>query len=293
VYLRNSTGPLAPQFRAMVPDVNSLHKLNHDDLKASWAADVEQIANHYHFDQKQRQEAQRELADANKNAEIWFLDKETTDKRNKYFNELREVQRVERDPQSLSYERERAASRRKDLDVDRKALTADLDSWGSVLREAVIKLATPEQREAAGPFKPPMTRLDWINLSTMWGLAVMGVCLMAGLFTRLSALAGAVFLAQIYLSMPPWPGLPPNPMAEGHYFIVNKNLVEMLACLALASLPTGHWIGIDALLSSRRRRRRELREQQRERALAESSDRGTGRYRDTRSKTADTGPIPF
>jgi len=151
VYLRNSTGPLAPRFRAMVPDVNSLHKLNRDDLKTSWAADVEQIANHYHFDQKQRQEAQRELADADKNAEIWFLDKETTEKRNKYFNELREVQRVERDPNALSYERERAASRRKDLDVDRKALTADLDSWGSVLREAVIKLATPEQRESAGP----------------------------------------------------------------------------------------------------------------------------------------------
>ena len=37
-------------------------------------------------------------------------------------------------------------------------------------------------------------------------------------------------------------------MAEGHYFIVNKNLIEMLACLAIASLPTGQWVGLDALL---------------------------------------------
>ncbi|WP_254054137.1 hypothetical protein [Singulisphaera sp. GP187] len=91
---------------------------------------------------------------------------------------------------------------------------------------------------------------------------------MAGLFSPLAALAGAVFLGQIYLSMPPWPGLPANPMAEGHYFIVNKNLIEMLACLALACIPTGSWIGIDALLFGGRRRRREL---ARELAEAESA----------------------
>ena len=48
--------------------------------------------------------------------------------------------------------------------------------------------------------------------------------------------------------MPPWPGLPASPMAEGHYLIVNKNLIEMLACLALVCIPTGLWIGLDALL---------------------------------------------
>jgi hypothetical protein len=57
--------------------------------------------------------------------------------------------------------------------------------------------------------------------------------------------------------MPPWPGLPPNPLAEGHYFIVNKNLIEMLACLALVFIPTGNWIGLDALLFGWMFRRRE------------------------------------
>ena len=37
-------------------------------------------------------------------------------------------------------------------------------------------------------------------------------------------------------------------MAEGHYLYVNKNLIEMLACLALASTPNGLWLGLDALL---------------------------------------------
>jgi hypothetical protein len=60
----------------------------------------------------------------------------------------------------------------------------------------------------------------------------------------------------IYLSMPPWPGLPPNPRAEGHYFIVSKNLIELIACLVIATTPTGHWIGFDALFFGARRRRR-------------------------------------
>ena len=47
--------------------------------------------------------------------------------------------------------------------------------------------------------------------------------------------------------MPPWPGLPEG-ITEGHYRFVNKNLIEMIACLALASTPNGLWIGLDALL---------------------------------------------
>src|SRR3954451_21662786 len=48
-YLRNATGPLAPYFRGLVPDVNSLAKLDPDRRKASWREDVDRIAAHYHF----------------------------------------------------------------------------------------------------------------------------------------------------------------------------------------------------------------------------------------------------
>jgi uncharacterized membrane protein YphA (DoxX/SURF4 family) len=84
----------------------------------------------------------------------------------------------------------------------------------------------------------------------------MGICLILGFLTRFAALGGAIFLAQIYFSMPPWPGLPPAPVAEGHYFIVSKNLIELLACLSLACLPTGQWVGLDALVWGRFRRGR-------------------------------------
>jgi uncharacterized membrane protein YphA (DoxX/SURF4 family) len=99
--------------------------------------------------------------------------------------------------------------------------------------------------------------IDLNDTITAYSLAAIGFCLLAGLLTRAAALGGAAFLSLIYLAMPPWPGLPPNPLENGHFFIVDKNLVELLACLALAALPTGHWVGVDALLFGWLRRRRE------------------------------------
>ncbi len=152
----------------------------------------------------------------------------------------------------------------------------------------MIQLATPQQREAAGAYRRPMTSLDWVNLSTTFGLIAMGIGLILGLFTPLAALAGAVFLGQIYLSMPPWPGLPASPVAEGHYWIVNKNLIEMLACLALVFIPTGRWVGLDAALFGWLGRNRRARQ-----AAAEDTGRdpGAGRWRP--AQPADTGPIPL
>ena len=54
----------------------------------------------------------------------------------------------------------------------------------------------------------------------------------------------------IYLSMPPWPGLPPNPKTEGHYWIVSKNLVELIACLLIAVTASGYWFGLDGSSSA-------------------------------------------
>jgi len=221
-------------------------------------------------------------------ADIWFADQAMSEAKEKYYDELREVLRIERSPDSLSFERERAAAKRKDLDAERKTLIADLQAQGASLREAVIKLAKPEQIAAAGAYAPPWTELDKVNALTMYGLVAMGVCLMLGLFSPLAALGGAVFLGQIYLSMPPWPGLPPNPMQEGHYLIVNKNLIEMLACLALVFIPTSFWIGFDAMLFGRMFRHREPSD------VPTGSSAGTGLGSGSdRPAGVDVKPIPL
>jgi uncharacterized membrane protein YphA (DoxX/SURF4 family) len=259
-YLRSATGPLAPYFRNMVPDVDSREMLDADRLKAAWAADVERLAGHYGFDKDQRDAAAARLKESDDFADLWFSDKETREKIAKYQHELGQVEAVEKNLQALSFERERASAKRKELDSERRQLIADLQARGTKLHAAVTDLAKPEQREATGPPVAPWTSLDKVNALTMWGLTAMGVCLILGILGPLAALAGAVFLGQIYLSMPPWPGLPANPMAEGHYFIVNKNLIEMIACLALVFIPTSFWIGFDSLFFGWMFRRRETAE---------------------------------
>lgn len=112
-----------------------------------------------------------------------------------------------------------------------------------------------------------------------WALFLVGLGLMLGLFTRLSIIGGIVLLAMFYLAAPPWEltFVTPETMeaaifadpsqspwiqfeswlhhaqwagkfmigTEGNYVIVNKNLVELLALLALLTVNTGQSIGFD------------------------------------------------
>jgi len=72
---------------------------------------------------------------------------------------------------------------------------------------------------------------------------------MIGLLSRVSSLAMALLILSFYLAMPPLPGWPEPPRVEGHYLIVNKTLIEVIALFALTCIPTGRWAGVDALLS--------------------------------------------
>ncbi len=90
--------------------------------------------------------------------------------------------------------------------------------------------------------------LDWGDFAVKWGLLIVGGCLLAGFFTRTACVLGALYLLMFYLAMPALPGWPESPRAEGHYLFINKNIIEMLALLALATFRTGKWVGLDGLL---------------------------------------------
>jgi uncharacterized membrane protein YphA (DoxX/SURF4 family) len=131
----------------------------------------------------------------------------------------------------------------------RTELLTDLNRPMREAMETTFKFRlTPAQR-ARGPLPETdgKTRLWWINQVTMWGVTAVGTCLIVGLFTRTACLGGAAFLLMFYLAMPALPWLPVNPRAEGHYFFVNKNVVEMLALLTLATTHSGRWAGLDGL----------------------------------------------
>jgi uncharacterized membrane protein YphA (DoxX/SURF4 family) len=90
--------------------------------------------------------------------------------------------------------------------------------------------------------------LEFADFGVKWSLVVLGACLLLGLLSRLTSLATALLILSFYLAMPPLPGWPEGPRLEGHYLIVNKTLIEVIALLALTFIPTGRWAGLDGLL---------------------------------------------
>jgi uncharacterized membrane protein YphA (DoxX/SURF4 family) len=247
-YQRNASGPLADRFRNLIPDVDSREDLDLDKVKESWRLDRDRIVAHFGFNDAQKKAADEALAKQDKAAQDYFEDPATRENIRKYLDDLDSLARLDAKPKKMSYEIERYYDARKSLEADRKALVAPVDSWARVLRDSWVALATPEQAVNAGPYQPPLTEVERADKITMYGLTICGLALMLGLFTPIAALGAAGFLALFYLSMPPFPGLPVPSNAEGHYIFVNKNLIELLACLVIASTPNGLWIGLDALL---------------------------------------------
>jgi thiosulfate dehydrogenase [quinone] large subunit len=118
---------------------------------------------------------------------------------------------------------------------------APLPPWSSA---AYLKAAT-------GPLASLfhwMGSAPWIgslDLVIAIGLTAIGVSLMLGLFTQLGCGGALTMLAAFYLAAVPTGGA--DVRAEGTYLLVNKNLVEACAVLALLAFRTGSIAGVDLL----------------------------------------------
>jgi uncharacterized membrane protein YphA (DoxX/SURF4 family) len=123
------------------------------------------------------------------------------------------------------------------------------DLTGEMVKEANTGLSEDLRTGQLPPPEEKTTVLSLLNRFLPWGLAVIGACLMLGFLSRTMAILGVVFLLTTYLFFPPFPWLPLPPQTEGNPIYVNKNVIEMLALLVLATTATGRWFGIDALFS--------------------------------------------
>jgi len=91
--------------------------------------------------------------------------------------------------------------------------------------------------------------LNAVDFLNTWGLILIGLGLVLGLFTRIASISGAILLFVYYLNNPPLIGLEYSVPAEGSYLIVSKTLIESMALVVLAVCPSGYFAGLDILIA--------------------------------------------
>jgi uncharacterized membrane protein YphA (DoxX/SURF4 family) len=157
---------------------------------------------------------------------------------------------------------------KEEIDVLTKRMQSELKSQSDAMRAQIGTPLLGEDRAKGYAaknddrylwiFPKGWSLIDYIDWSTRWFLLVVGGLLMIGLFTRLSCFAAAGFLLLTILTQPSLPWIPAAPMNEGSYLFVNKNVIEMVALLALMTTRCGQWAGLDSIVSWMFGRRREV-----------------------------------
>ncbi len=262
-FLASATGPLRRYYVQFVPDPYGLNKLDRDTLLSQWDAIVEEYRERYGLSEEQVRRVREKLDELRKQVDDFFADQAVQVEIAEYrrlVERIREHERrqleqgrwVEWGATELTQLRSQARERGQQL-------FKWIDGWTEELRETLESVVTEEQRQKLAEQRPwwalllvqwpiPEDPVQRISLGVSYGLTIIGGLMLVGLFSRLSSLGAALFLLSVYLAHPPWPGLPEFSPDGGHYMIVNKELIEAIAALSLACLPTGRWIGLDALI---------------------------------------------
>jgi uncharacterized membrane protein YphA (DoxX/SURF4 family) len=91
--------------------------------------------------------------------------------------------------------------------------------------------------------------VDAVNIG---GQILIGLLLITGTLTRAASLAAIALLLLYYLANPPLVGLGLAVPADGHYLVVDRNLIELLTLAFIAALPVTALPGIDRWFVRRR-----------------------------------------
>ncbi|UCD27512.1 MAG: DoxX family protein [Planctomycetota bacterium] len=255
-YLTASTGPLRPIFRWMVWDVDGLERMTKESITQRIDDKFDTLVEHYGLTDDQTQKLALERDQTKKEAKEVIDNTDFQLQLADYKKLLEEIKDQEKNLGSMDYNTERLVYNYGKKNTAMNALLERVEKPLKDLESKVVNACSPEQLAAgAPPIESSQTEfIDWANMLALTGV---GIGLMLGIFTPLSALGGIGLLALYYFCMFPWPGYPENPQVEGHYLIVNKNLIEMIALLVIMTSRVGRWGGLDALISAWLRKKRE------------------------------------
>jgi len=257
-FLVQAKGPAAELFYAMVYDIDGRQRLAAEKDEEgntvrgriytdAWKALVEKVEVKYKLSEEQLAEAQ-ELYDRYEASVEDYLEENAEDIE-AYFGSLERFEPSKNEGNfGAPFQKKRRWNRQQELRAEVNGWLAELDGMQEDFHKALWNVLDEDQK-AKGPLPVAWEREDLMNVMMTYGLTAIGFCMMVGLCTRLASLGGAVFLINVLLTQPPWPTIyPPAPAVVGHALIVDKNFVEMVAMVTLATLPVGRWGGLDYFL---------------------------------------------
>jgi uncharacterized membrane protein YphA (DoxX/SURF4 family) len=252
-FFRQSRGPLAQDFKdEILADDGGVERLKASATKdvllgmvEPWDDYLRAAVAHYGFSTDQEAAARAVQKRYEGRANAWYVENQADiDNYLAHWHSLAE-ERQKPGADDVPFIRQRLADREAALRAQAGPWLDALAKLDAEYQHELDQLVGEDQRER-GPVPCESTTLELVDRWTWLFLMVVGGCLIAGLFSRLNAVAGAAFLAMIVASHLSYPGVWPEPHpSEGHSLLINKDAIEMLALLALAATPVGRWGGLD------------------------------------------------
>jgi uncharacterized membrane protein YphA (DoxX/SURF4 family) len=248
--LRAATGPLAPWYHAYLPDFHGLESALHADTSQSeshavqgwidaigndWDVDRQRFVEHYGLNEQQQKQARAVVNQYQQELRGW-----AAGYKDDLLRHVHDWRRMVAAKQAVSsdevpFQKQRIAERRATLVGEASAWRGELTALEEQYRAALAGLLDADQRGRA-PLPRARTSIDVVDGFMTYFILAVGALLLVGLFTRLTCVAGALFLLSVVMMQPFW-------VSEA--LPTYNQYVEMFALLALATVPVGRWAGLD------------------------------------------------
>lgn len=95
--------------------------------------------------------------------------------------------------------------------------------------------------------------LAFADAVNVYGLTIVGLLLVLGLFEKVGYIGAAGFLLLYYLAHPPLLNVEYLFPTEGSYLWVDRNLIMLATVIVMLAFPTGKEIGLDRLIFRNKR----------------------------------------
>lgn len=243
-FLGQSKGPLAHKFYDLVPDIDGVQRLKPETQIALIDGYRSRFVSHFRPTQEQLTKVDQTVQSQKERTNDFF--DENADEIKDYLHDLERLKAAQQAAtHEIPFQQKRNWDQQNKLRGQARGWIGQLAALDREFHDKLEQELTDAQRKR-GPVPETVEERFGIDRIVTYTNIAIGVCLIIGLFSRLAAFGGGLFLLQIVLAQPAWPSIypPPHPSA-GNAMIVNKEFIEMMALFALATTRVGQWAGLD------------------------------------------------